>query len=104
MRASALAQSLGVAQPGVRRSVALLARVSHQAGPFTPEAPSLGDFWGIRVDGRLAAMAGERMKQPGCSEFSGVQASGFPQRRPPAVGVHGGQDRGTRRGRVPPRL
>ncbi|MBZ9817802.1 GNAT family N-acetyltransferase [Mesorhizobium sp. CA7] len=41
-------------------------------GPFTLEALSLGDFWGIRIDGRLAAMAGERMKQPGYSELSGV--------------------------------
>ena len=41
-------------------------------GPFTLRALSLGDFWGIKVDGRLAAMAGERMKQPGYSELSGV--------------------------------
>ena len=41
-------------------------------GPFTLEALSLGEFWGIRIDGRLAAMAGERMKQPGYSELSGV--------------------------------
>jgi len=41
-------------------------------GPFTLEALSLGDFWGISIDGRLAAMAGERMKQPGYSELSGV--------------------------------
>lgn len=41
-------------------------------GPFTLEALSLGDFWGVRIGGRLAAMAGERMKQPGHSELSGV--------------------------------
>lgn len=41
-------------------------------GPFTLRALSLGDFWGIKVDGRLAAMAGERMKQPGYTELSGV--------------------------------
>ncbi len=41
-------------------------------GPFTLEALSQGDFWGIRIGGRLAAMAGERMKQPGYSELSGV--------------------------------
>jgi predicted GNAT family acetyltransferase len=41
-------------------------------GPFTLEAMSLGDFWGVKIDGRLAAMAGERMKQPGHSELSGV--------------------------------
>ena len=41
-------------------------------GPFTLEAISLGDFWGVKVGGRLAAMAGERMRQPGYSELSGV--------------------------------
>ncbi|MDX8532106.1 GNAT family N-acetyltransferase [Mesorhizobium sp. VK25A] len=41
-------------------------------GPFTLEALNLGDFWGIRIGDRLAAMAGERMKQPGYSELSGV--------------------------------
>ena len=41
-------------------------------GPFTLGALSLGDFWGVKIDGRLAAMAGERMKQPGYSELSGV--------------------------------
>lgn len=41
-------------------------------GPFTLEAMSLGEFWGVKIDGRLAAMAGERMKQPGYTELSGV--------------------------------
>ncbi|TIU27008.1 MAG: GNAT family N-acetyltransferase, partial [Mesorhizobium sp.] len=41
-------------------------------GPFTLEALSLGEFWGVKIDGRLAAMAGERMKQPGYTELSGV--------------------------------
>ena len=41
-------------------------------GPFTLEALSLGDFWGVKIGGRLAAMAGERMKQPGYAELSGV--------------------------------
>ncbi|MER8386631.1 GNAT family N-acetyltransferase [Mesorhizobium sp. M0166] len=41
-------------------------------GPFTLEALSLGDFWGVKIEGRLAAMAGERMKQPGYTELSGV--------------------------------
>lgn len=43
-------------------------------GPFTLRALSLGDFWGVKVDGRLVAMAGERMKQPGYTELSGVCA------------------------------
>jgi ribosomal protein S18 acetylase RimI-like enzyme len=41
-------------------------------GPFTLRALSLGDFWGVKVEGRLVAMAGERMKQPGHCELSGV--------------------------------
>lgn len=41
-------------------------------GPFTLKALSFGDFWGIRVDGRLIAMAGERLKHPGLTELSGV--------------------------------
>jgi predicted GNAT family acetyltransferase len=41
-------------------------------GPFTLRAQTLGPFWGIRDHGRLIAMAGERMKQDGYSEVSGV--------------------------------
>jgi predicted GNAT family acetyltransferase len=43
-------------------------------GPFSLQALSLGDFWGVKVDGRLVAMAGERMRQPGYTEVSGVCA------------------------------
>ena len=41
-------------------------------GPFSLRAQCLGDFFGVRMDGRLAAMAGERMKQDGYTEVSGV--------------------------------
>ena len=41
-------------------------------GPFTLKALSLGDFWGIRDNGRLIAMAGERLKLDGLTELSGV--------------------------------
>jgi predicted GNAT family acetyltransferase len=41
-------------------------------GPFTLKALSLGDFWGIKENGRLIAMAGERLKQDGFTELSGV--------------------------------
>lgn len=41
-------------------------------GPFAQHTNRLGHFIGIRVDGRLAAMAGERMKMPGFTEVSGV--------------------------------
>jgi predicted GNAT family acetyltransferase len=41
-------------------------------GPFRPRTHCLGSFWGIRREGRLVAMAGERMKIPGMTEVSGV--------------------------------
>jgi predicted GNAT family acetyltransferase len=43
-------------------------------GPFTLRAQALGAFFGVKVNGRLAAMAGERMKQEGFTEVSGVCA------------------------------
>jgi predicted GNAT family acetyltransferase len=43
-----------------------------EPGPFTLKAQTLGAFYAIRVDGRIAAMAGERMRQPGFAELSGV--------------------------------
>ncbi|WFU09741.1 GNAT family N-acetyltransferase [Rhizobium sp. CB3090] len=41
-------------------------------GPFTLRAQSLGTFWGMKIDGRLVAMAGQRMRQPGFTELSGL--------------------------------
>lgn len=41
-------------------------------GPFSLRAGELGEFWGIKRGGKLVAMAGERMKQDGFSELSGV--------------------------------
>lgn len=41
-------------------------------GPFTLKAQALGDFWGVKENGRLIAMAGERLKLDGMSEVSGV--------------------------------
>ena len=41
-------------------------------GPFTLGAQELGTFWGIRIDGRLAAIAGQRMRVPGYGELSGL--------------------------------
>jgi len=41
-------------------------------GPFSLKAQELGEFWGIRENGALVAMAGERMKQDGFTELSGV--------------------------------
>ena len=41
-------------------------------GPFTLGAQRLGQFWGVKVDGRLVAMAGQRMRVPGYGELSGL--------------------------------
>ena len=41
-------------------------------GPFAARTHTLGRFFGMRVDGRLVAMAGERMHFQGYTEVSGV--------------------------------
>ncbi|WEK42112.1 MAG: GNAT family N-acetyltransferase [Candidatus Sphingomonas colombiensis] len=43
-----------------------------EPGPFFGRTHHLGDFFGVRVDGQLIAMAGERMKPDGFTEVSGV--------------------------------
>ncbi len=43
-----------------------------EPGPFLPRTHTMGRFIGIRIDGRLAAMAGERMRFPGHVEVSAV--------------------------------
>ena len=41
-------------------------------GPFHPRTIELGTYLGIRIEGTLAAMAGERMHPPGYTEISAV--------------------------------
>jgi ribosomal protein S18 acetylase RimI-like enzyme len=41
-------------------------------GPFEPNTRLMGTYLGIRVDGALVAMAGERFRPPGWSEISAV--------------------------------
>jgi predicted GNAT family acetyltransferase len=43
-----------------------------EPGPFLARTHTMGSFLGIRIGGRLAAMAGERMRFPGYTEVSGV--------------------------------
>lgn len=43
-----------------------------EPGPFLVRTHTMGPFQGLRVGGRLAAMAGERMRLPGYTEVSGV--------------------------------
>jgi ribosomal protein S18 acetylase RimI-like enzyme len=45
---------------------------SAKPGPFGPRTAELGAYIGIRVEGRLVAMAGERFKLPGYTEISAI--------------------------------
>ena len=50
--------------------VALAART--EPGPMLPRTVDMGDYWGVRRDGALVAMAGERLRLTGWTEVSGV--------------------------------
>ena len=43
-----------------------------QPGPFAKRTVELGRYVGLRIDGRLVAMAGERLRVPGWTEVSAV--------------------------------
>jgi predicted GNAT family acetyltransferase len=43
-----------------------------EPGPFLRQTHRMGRFFGVRIEGRLAAMAGERFHFPGYTELSGV--------------------------------
>ena len=45
---------------------------STRPGPFFPRTIELGGYIGVRVDGELVAMAGQRMRTPGACEISAV--------------------------------
>jgi predicted GNAT family acetyltransferase len=51
-----------------------MAALTHltEPGPFLQRTHTMGRFIGIRINGRLIAMAGERMRFPGFTEVSGV--------------------------------
>jgi ribosomal protein S18 acetylase RimI-like enzyme len=59
---------LGVADSPEMVTLAALTK----PGPFGPRTHELGNFFGIRDDETLVAMAGERMKVPGHTEVSAV--------------------------------
>jgi ribosomal protein S18 acetylase RimI-like enzyme len=51
----------------------MIALVEHaKPGPFLPRTIELGTYLGIRREGRLVAMAGERLHPPGYTEISAV--------------------------------
>lgn len=54
----------------VPEMLALIERT--QPGPFFPRTHELGTYLGIRDDGRLVAMVGERLRPPGWTEISAV--------------------------------
>ena len=58
-------------QPADFPEMAALAALT-EPGPFRANTASLGGFLGIRVDGRLAAMAGQRLAPTGFAEVSAV--------------------------------
>jgi ribosomal protein S18 acetylase RimI-like enzyme len=43
-----------------------------EPGPFRPRTVEMGTYLGLRHDGRLVAMAGERLHPPGWTEISAV--------------------------------
>ena len=51
-----------------------MAALTHatEPGPWGSKTHLYGDYFGIRIGGKLAAMAGERMRRPGLAELSGV--------------------------------
>lgn len=70
-----------------------------EPGPFLQRTHTMGRFVGVRIGGRLAAMAGERMRFPGFTEVSGVcthpdfRGKGL-ARRLSSIVAHGIQQRG----------
>lgn len=50
-------------------------------GPFLRRTHELGHYVGVRTDGRLIAMAGERLRVPGATEISAVCTDPAHQRR-----------------------
>jgi predicted GNAT family acetyltransferase len=48
-------------------------------GPFSARTHELGTFLGIRIDGQLVAMAGERMKPANYTEMTAVRGRGYGQ-------------------------
>ena len=59
-----------LSEPDIPDMMALTALT--QPGPFRSQTCTLGLYLGIRVDGRLAAMGGQRMHLPGYREISAV--------------------------------
>lgn len=63
----------GMVELGQRDSAEMLALTTlTKPGPFGTRTHELGSYVGVRSDGKLVAMAGERLKVPGYTEVSAV--------------------------------
>jgi predicted GNAT family acetyltransferase len=70
MRAEALPEAVTLGPDDVPEMLDLVARA--QPGPFAPRTIELGRYLGLRHEGALIAMAGERLQLPGWVEISAV--------------------------------
>ena len=67
------AETLGFLDLGDADAPEMLALATlTEPGPFVEATHRLGAFIGIRMDGHLVAMSGERMRAPGLTEVSAV--------------------------------
>ncbi|WP_329108972.1 GNAT family N-acetyltransferase [Micromonospora sp. NBC_01699] len=64
------AEAVRLTAEDVPEMLDLVART--EPGPFAPRTIELGTYLGIRRDGALVAMAGERLRVPGLTEISAV--------------------------------
>lgn len=64
------AEAVRLTPADVPEMLALTART--KPGPFLPHTIEMGAYLGIRREGRLVAMAGERLRLPGWTEISAV--------------------------------
>jgi ribosomal protein S18 acetylase RimI-like enzyme len=63
-------EAIPLGAPDVPEMLSLVAQT--EPGPFLPRTIELGDYLGIRCDGALVAMAGERFRLDGWTEISAV--------------------------------
>lgn len=83
-KAALINQMVATRSPGIAEGFAFLSLGDADAaemlalatltepGPFFEGTHRMGQFVGVRIDGRLAAMAGQRMRVPAFTEVSGV--------------------------------
>lgn len=70
LRAEADDEAVRLAQADVPEMLELVVRT--RPGPFLPRTIELGNYFGVRREGALIAMAGERMHPAGWTEISAV--------------------------------